>query len=150
MTDPLTGWAAAHITPKILYAMQQAFLLASAGALLGTLLAMTGVGLLDRWITATATYPLPFWMDMTVDGPVLVFVLALVLETRSRVPPGMGTRTRTIPPPCVPLHARAGGPQNGLRPEMAVSMKRSKDPLAPVTGARSFSFPRFLRWVRTA
>lgn len=58
--------------------LQQALLMAAAGAVLGTLLAIAGVGLLDRWITGAATYPLPFWMKLTVDGPVLGFVLSAV------------------------------------------------------------------------
>jgi predicted permease len=58
--------------------LQQALLLAAAGAVLGTVLARTGVGLLDRSIRGAATFPLPFWMKMTVDGPVLAFVLSAV------------------------------------------------------------------------
>jgi putative ABC transport system permease protein len=58
--------------------LQQALLLASAGAVLGTLLAITGVGFMDRWITTVATYPLPFWMELKVDQPVLLFVLSAV------------------------------------------------------------------------
>lgn len=58
--------------------LQQVLVLSLAGAALGVLLAGAGLSLLDRWITATATYPLPFWMEMKVDGPVLLFVLAAV------------------------------------------------------------------------
>jgi predicted permease len=58
--------------------LQQAFLLAATGALVGSMLAAAGLSLLDRWITATATYPLPFWMELTVDAPILLFVLVAV------------------------------------------------------------------------
>jgi predicted permease len=58
--------------------LQQAFLLSSAGAVVGVLIAVADMRFLDRFITARATFPLPFWMDLTVDGPVLLFVLGAV------------------------------------------------------------------------
>jgi predicted permease len=70
-----TGASRGRVVARIL---QQAFLLASAGAVLGTLFAALGLELLDRWITAMVTYPLPFWMTMEVDGPALLFVLSAV------------------------------------------------------------------------
>jgi predicted permease len=58
--------------------LQQAFLLASSGAVLGAALAALGMMAMNRWITSVATFPLPFWMEMKVDGPVLLFVLGAV------------------------------------------------------------------------
>jgi len=58
--------------------LEQALLLAAAGALGGIVLTATGLAFLDRWITSTATFPLPFWMELTVDTPILLFVLAAV------------------------------------------------------------------------
>ena len=58
--------------------LQQALLLASSGAVLGVAITVAWMWALNRWITATATFPLPFWMDMKVDGPGLLFVLTTV------------------------------------------------------------------------
>ena len=58
--------------------LHQAFLLASVGAVVGILLATAALGAVNRWITAAATSPLPFWMDVTLGGPALLFVLGAV------------------------------------------------------------------------
>lgn len=69
------GASRRRVVAKIL---QQAFLLSSAGAVVGVLLASADMSLLDRWIAGTATFPLPFWMELRVDGAVLLFVLGAV------------------------------------------------------------------------
>ena len=58
--------------------LHQAFLLASAGAVVGILLATVALAALNRWITAAATSPLPFWMEVTLGGAALLFVLGAV------------------------------------------------------------------------
>ncbi|HSG08662.1 MAG TPA: ABC transporter permease [Longimicrobiales bacterium] len=63
----------------VLRVFQQAALLAVAGAVLGTLMAMVAMRALDRWVAATATFPLPFWMELKVDEPVLLFVVGSVV-----------------------------------------------------------------------
>jgi len=55
--------------------LQEALVLAGGGALLGIALAVLGTNFIDGWITAAATYPLPFWIEFGVETPVLVFAV---------------------------------------------------------------------------
>jgi predicted permease len=55
--------------------LQEALLLAGGGALLGIALAVVGTNFIDGWITAAATFPLPFWIEFSVETPVLVFAV---------------------------------------------------------------------------
>lgn len=55
--------------------LQEALILAVAGAFLGVGLALGGLEVINRYIVATATYPPPFWMVFQLDAPVLLFVI---------------------------------------------------------------------------
>jgi predicted permease len=57
--------------------LQEAGLLALAGAAVGTLFALVGVAQINRAVLAAATYPPPFWMSFRMDAPILLFVAAL-------------------------------------------------------------------------
>src|SRR5438876_104438 len=58
--------------------MTESFLLAAMGAVVGVFLAEWSVGLLVR-ATNALPFPLPYWVQFTIDGKVLVFTLAIVV-----------------------------------------------------------------------
>jgi putative ABC transport system permease protein len=58
--------------------LTESFLLAAMGALVGMIFAQWGVSLLIR-ATNALPFPLPYWVQFTIDGKVLVFTLAIVV-----------------------------------------------------------------------
>jgi putative ABC transport system permease protein len=58
--------------------MTESLLVAVMGAVVGVLMAHWAVGLLIR-ATNALPFPLPYWVSFTIDAPVLVFTLAIVL-----------------------------------------------------------------------
>ncbi len=58
--------------------LTESFLVAAMGAVVGVLMAYWSVGLLVR-ATNALPFPLPYWVRFEIDGPVLVFTLAIVL-----------------------------------------------------------------------
>jgi predicted permease len=58
--------------------MTESFLVAAMGAVVGVLMAQWAVGLLIR-ATNALPFPLPYWVRFTIDGPVLLFTLAIVI-----------------------------------------------------------------------
>ncbi|PZR76199.1 MAG: permease [Chthoniobacterales bacterium] len=58
--------------------MTESFLVASMGAVVGVFFAEWAVGLLVR-TTNALPFPLPYWVQFTIDGKVLAFTLAIVL-----------------------------------------------------------------------
>ncbi len=58
--------------------MTESLLVAIMGAVIGVLMAQWAVGLLIR-ATNALPFPLPYWVSFTIDGPVLLFTLAIVL-----------------------------------------------------------------------
>src|SRR6266404_531561 len=58
--------------------MTESFLLAAMGAVVGVFLAEWSVGLLVR-ATNALPFPLPYWVQFTIDGKVLLFTLGIVL-----------------------------------------------------------------------
>jgi putative ABC transport system permease protein len=58
--------------------LTESFLVASMGAAVGVLLAYWSVELLVR-ATNALPFPLPYWVRFEIDGPVLMFTLAIVL-----------------------------------------------------------------------
>jgi putative ABC transport system permease protein len=58
--------------------MTESFLVAAMGAIVGVFFAEWAVGLLVR-TTNALPFPLPYWVRFTIDGPVLVFTLGIVL-----------------------------------------------------------------------
>jgi predicted permease len=54
--------------------MSEALVLALVGAALGTAIAWVGIGLFDRAVQPTNP---PFWLDFRLDGPILLFVVAV-------------------------------------------------------------------------
>jgi putative ABC transport system permease protein len=57
--------------------LQEAFLLAAMGAVLGVGLAYFGLEVIDRYIISTATFPPPFWMVFKLDPSILLFVVGI-------------------------------------------------------------------------
>jgi len=66
------GASRRRVVAELLY---EAILLAGGGAVLGIAVAIAGTTFLDRWITSAATFPLPFWIEIGVETPVLVFAV---------------------------------------------------------------------------
>src|SRR6266403_3959506 len=58
--------------------LTESFLLASMGAIVGVFFAEWAVNLLVR-ATNALPFPLPYWVQFTIDGKVLIFTLAIVL-----------------------------------------------------------------------
>lgn len=58
--------------------MTESFLVALMGAVIGVLMAQWAVGLLIR-ATNALPFPLPYWVQFTIDGKVLAFTLGIVL-----------------------------------------------------------------------
>src|SRR4051812_19862431 len=58
--------------------LTESFLLAAMGGAVGVIFAEWAVGLLIR-TTNALPFPLPYWVQFTIDGKVLVFPLAIVL-----------------------------------------------------------------------
>jgi predicted permease len=58
--------------------LTESFLVAAIGAILGILLAYWGVGLLVR-ATKALPFPLPYWVQFTIDGKVLLFTIGITL-----------------------------------------------------------------------
>ena len=58
--------------------MTESFLVALMGAAIGVLMAQWAVGLLIR-ATNALPFPLPYWVQFTIDGKVLAFTLGIVL-----------------------------------------------------------------------
>lgn len=58
--------------------LTESFLIALMGAIVGVILADWAVGLLVR-ATNALPFPLPYWVQFTIDAKVLVFTLAIVL-----------------------------------------------------------------------
>lgn len=58
--------------------LTESFLVATIGAIVGVVMAHWAVGLLVR-ATNALPFPLPYWVQFTIDGPVLVFTLGIVL-----------------------------------------------------------------------
>jgi putative ABC transport system permease protein len=58
--------------------LTESFLVAAMGAVVGVLLAYWSVELLVR-ATNALPFPLPYWVQFTIDGPVLVFTVGAVL-----------------------------------------------------------------------
>src|SRR5213082_776809 len=58
--------------------MTESFLLAAMGAVVGVFFAEWAVGLLVR-ATNALPFPLPYWVQFTIDGKVLAFTLGIVL-----------------------------------------------------------------------
>src|SRR6266481_1911441 len=58
--------------------LTESFLLASMGAIVGVFFAEWAVNLLVR-ATNALPFPLPYWVQFTIDGKVLVFTLAIVV-----------------------------------------------------------------------
>jgi len=58
--------------------MTESFLVALMGAVIGVLMAQWAVGLLIR-ATNALPFPLPYWVTFTIDGPVLMFTLGIVV-----------------------------------------------------------------------
>ncbi|HSP44499.1 MAG TPA: ABC transporter permease, partial [Chthoniobacterales bacterium] len=58
--------------------MTESFLLAAMGALVGVFFAEWAVGLLIRSMNALP-FPLPYWVQFTIDGKVLAFTLGIVV-----------------------------------------------------------------------
>ncbi|MDA0313048.1 MAG: ABC transporter permease [Gemmatimonadetes bacterium] len=54
--------------------IMEAGVLAAVGAALGTGVAWIGISMFDRAISSTDP---PFWLDFTLDGPILLFVVAI-------------------------------------------------------------------------
>jgi predicted permease len=60
----------------LVHLLAEAAILALAGALVGTLVARVGLGIFTRVVEPTQP---PFWMAFTVDGPILLFILAVTV-----------------------------------------------------------------------
>ena len=58
--------------------MTESFLLAAMGAIVGVLFAQWSVGLLVR-ATNALPFPLPYWVQFTIDGKVLAFTLGIAV-----------------------------------------------------------------------
>lgn len=58
--------------------LTESFLVALMGAIVGVVLAQWGVSLLIR-ATSALPFPLPYWVQFTIDAKVLAFTLAIVL-----------------------------------------------------------------------
>jgi putative ABC transport system permease protein len=58
--------------------LTESFLLAAMGGIVGMIFAELAVGLLIR-TTNALPFPLPYWVQFTIDGKVLVFTLVIVL-----------------------------------------------------------------------
>jgi putative ABC transport system permease protein len=58
--------------------LTESFLLAAMGGIVGVLFAQWAVSLLIR-TTNALPFPLPYWVQFTIDGKVLIFTLAIVL-----------------------------------------------------------------------
>lgn len=58
--------------------LTESFLVAAMGAVVGVLMAYWAVELLVR-ATSALPFPLPYWVRFTIDGPVLVFTISIVL-----------------------------------------------------------------------
>ena len=58
--------------------LTESFLLAAMGGVVGMLFAQWAVGLLIR-TTNALPFPLPYWVQFTIDGKVLLFTIAIVL-----------------------------------------------------------------------
>ena len=58
--------------------LTESFLLAAMGGAVGIIFAEWAVGLLVR-TTNALPFPLPYWVQFTIDGKVLIFTLAIVL-----------------------------------------------------------------------
>jgi len=60
----------------LLHLLAEAGILSLAGALVGAAVAKVGLGLFTRMVEPTDP---PFWMAFTVDGPILLFILAVTV-----------------------------------------------------------------------
>ena len=58
--------------------LTESFLVAALGAVLGIMLAYWGVSLLVR-ATSALPFPLPYWVNFTIDGKVLLFTVGITL-----------------------------------------------------------------------
>jgi predicted permease len=58
--------------------LTESFLIAAMGAIVGVFLAEWGVSMLVR-TTNALPFPLPYWVQFTIDGKVLLFTLGIVL-----------------------------------------------------------------------
>ena len=58
--------------------LTESFLVAAMGAVVGVLMAYWAVELLVR-ATNALPFPLPYWVRFTIDGPVLIFTISIVL-----------------------------------------------------------------------
>lgn len=58
--------------------LTESLLLAAMGGIVGVIFAQWAVGLLIR-TTSALPFPLPYWVQFTIDGKVLVFTLGIVL-----------------------------------------------------------------------
>jgi putative ABC transport system permease protein len=58
--------------------LTESFLVAAMGAVVGVLMAYWAVELLVR-ATNALPFPLPYWVQFTIDGPVLIFTITIVL-----------------------------------------------------------------------